>query len=76
MTDLAVLEPEPASANVIATLEDALADAREGRISSVAIAVVYRDGVAGASWSDLPSRTAMLGAVSRLTHKINLEADQ
>lgn len=73
---LAVLEPEPASANVISTLEEVLAEALDGRVSSVAIAVVYRDGVAGSSWSDLPSRAAMLGAVSRLGHKINLEADQ
>lgn len=76
MTELAVLDPEPASANVIETLEEALAEARAGRVSSVGVAIVYRDGVAGASWSDLPSRAAMLGAVWRLGHKINLEADQ
>lgn len=76
MTGLVALEPEPAAADVIATLEEALTEAREGRLSSVALAIVYRDGAAGASWSALPSRTAMLGAVSRLSHRINLEADQ
>lgn len=76
MTELTVLEPEPAAPDVIETLEEALAEAREGRLSAVAIAVVYRDGVGGASWSALPSRMAMLGAISRLSHKINIEADQ
>lgn len=75
MTTLRVLEPESPAANVIETLEEALAAARAGELSSVAIALVYRDGSAGALWSDLPSRVAALGSVSRLAHKINLEAD-
>lgn len=76
MTSFSVLESEPPAANVIEPLEEALAEARDGRLSSVALAVVYRDGACGASWSELPSHAAMLGAVSRLAHRINLEADQ
>ncbi len=75
MTNLRAFDPEPAAANVIETLEAALAEAREGRLSSVAIASVYRDGDAGCTWSELPSRFAMLGSISRLAHKINLDAD-
>jgi len=75
MTSLRVLDPEPPAANVIETLEDALVEARQGRLSSVAVAIVYRDGAAGGTWSELPSRVAMLGSIARLNHKINLDAD-
>lgn len=76
MSKLHALDPEPAAANVIETLEEALEMARNGELSSVAIALVYRDGCSGAIWSFLHSRVAALGSISRLAHKINLEADQ
>lgn len=76
MADLHAIDPEPAAQDVIATLERALAQARAGELSSVAVAAVYRDGAVGAEWSTLPSRAAMLGSVSRLAHKLNVEADE
>jgi hypothetical protein len=67
--EVEVLDSEPPNTDdVIAKLEEALAAAREGRISAVAIALVYRDGTPGRSWSKLHSRTTMLGSVSLLHH--------
>jgi hypothetical protein len=75
MADLRIITAEPPAVDVIATLERALDLARSGELSAVAVAYVFRDGAAGAAWSALPSRPAMLGSVSRLAHRINIEAD-
>lgn len=67
MTDLTPIPCEPAPhPSVIEHLEHTLAMAREGKISAVAIAVVYRDGATGDSFSKTPSRATMIGAVSIL----------
>lgn len=76
MPAFTVIDPEPPAQNVIATLERALEQARAGDLSSVALAFVHRDGAVSAEWSALPSRPAMLGSISRLAHKINLDADE
>lgn len=76
MADLRAIDAEPLAANIIEVLEEALNRARAGKLSSVGLALVYRDGTIGAMWSDLPSRPAMLGSVSRLAHKLNIEADE
>jgi hypothetical protein len=76
MAPLSVINAEPPAQDVIATLERALVLARAGDLSSVALAFVHRDGAVSAEWSALPSRPAMLGAISRLAHKTNLDADE
>jgi hypothetical protein len=55
---------------VVAKLEEVLAEARGGNISAVAIAVVYRDGSSGRSWSKRHSQTAMIGSVDLLGHAL------
>jgi hypothetical protein len=66
--DLVPLESEPPGADVVAKLEEVLAKAREGEISSCAIAVVYRDGSSGRSWSSAHSLTALTGSIALLLH--------
>lgn len=69
--DIQVLDSEPPNTeDVIAKLEEALATAREGKISSVAIALVYRDGATGRSWSKRHSQSALIGSVGLLHHAL------
>jgi hypothetical protein len=73
--DLRVIEAEPPSADAIERLEEALVSAKEGRVSSVAIAIVYRDGSMGRAWSACPSLSCLIGAVTRLQHGLLEEAE-
>lgn len=69
--EIEVLDSEPPNTDdVVAKLEEALQAAREGKISAVAIAIVYRDGSSGRSWSKRHSETAMIGAVDLLGHAL------
>lgn len=76
MADLLSIDPEPQGRSVQSTLKDILSDARDGKISAVAIAIVHRDGSVSQAWSELHSVPAMLGAVARLTHHLNHEMDE
>ncbi len=67
---LRVLEAEPIAEDVIAKLEEALERAKLGELSSVAIAVVYRSGCSGQSWSQCQSLPALIGSVATLNHKL------
>lgn len=73
--DLRVIDAEPAGANTVAMLEDALEAARNGQLSSAAIAVVYRDGTTGRAWSEAPSFSCLLGAVARLQMALLVDAE-
>jgi len=75
MTKLKVIDAEPIGVDVVATLESVLERAREGRISSVAIAMVYRDGSTNRTWSKSPSLSALVGAVARLLAALIRMAD-
>lgn len=68
--EVEVLESEPPGESVVERLEEVLAKAREGRISAVAIAIVYRDGSTGDCRSKLPSIGTMAGAVSILHNRL------
>ena len=68
--DLRVIDAEPAGSSIVERLEEALEAAKEGRLSSVAIACVYRDGSTSNTWSALPSVPLMIGAVTRLQHEL------
>lgn len=76
MTDgtIEVIDSEPQNPDTITVLEEVLAAAREGRISSVAIACVYRDGTTGDAWARPISTATLIGAVgvmhARLIHTI------
>jgi hypothetical protein len=76
MPSLHVIEAEPVSPDLIETLEVALKEAREGKLSSVAIAVVHRDGCITSAWSTPPSFGLLLGAVHRLAHRMNVVKDE
>lgn len=75
MTKLSVIEAEAVSPDLVETLEEALAKAKAGELSSVALAVVYRDGCINWAWSTPPSFGLLLGAVNRLAHKLNVSKD-
>lgn len=68
--DLIPIDCEPPDGDVIAKLEETLAIAREGRVSAVAIAVVYRDGSTGDAWSKPHSIATLLGATSVLAQRL------
>lgn len=76
MADLTIIESEPQGRSVQSTLKDVLNDAKAGKISAVAVAIVHRDGSVSQAWSELHSVPAMLGAVARLTHFLNHEMDE
>ena len=63
---LSVIEAEPVGADVIDRLEELLEKARAGEISSVAAAVVYRDGSTGSCWSSAPSFGLLIGSTAVL----------
>lgn len=68
--DVKVIDAEPLGTDVIAKLEEALDFARKGQISSVGLAVVYRDGSTGTSWSQAPSVGLLIAAATRLQHRL------
>lgn len=70
MTELTAIEPEPVAIDVIETLEAWLALAREGQLSSVAIAAVYRDGSSGDGHSFIHSIGTQIGAVAILQARL------
>ena len=75
MPDLHVIPAEPVGTDIIERLEEALSKARAGEVSSVAIALVYRDGCIEGSWSAPPSHGLLLGSVNRLAYRINQVLD-
>jgi hypothetical protein len=69
VSNLRVIKPEGIGSSVIEALENTLAMAKEGRLSSVAIAYVERDGSTGQTISDMPHQAAQIGATAiMLTH--------
>ncbi|MDB5620519.1 hypothetical protein [Tardiphaga sp.] len=56
--------------SVIETLEAALAEAREGLIRGVALAVVRPDLALNTSWSDSNAAAPLVGAVAVLQKRI------
>jgi hypothetical protein len=75
VADLIAIEAEDQAADIIDTLERVLEKARAGELSSVAVALVYRNGSVGHRRSALPSFPVMVGALNRLIHKLNLDMD-
>ena len=75
MADLEVIEPESVSPDLIETIERVLEKAKAGEVSSVAIAVVYRDGATSTTWSTPPSFATLLGAVAHLGFRMSHKKD-
>ena len=70
MADLHVLPCEPLGQTVVEKLEQVLELAREGKISSVAIAWVDREGRAHECWSYSPSTGTLVGAIQSLAYRL------
>jgi hypothetical protein len=68
MADVRVLDAEPC--DTVKKLEEALEKAKAGQLSSVAIAVVYRDGTCGRSWSTAPNLSCIIGSIARLQYAV------
>lgn len=66
MADVQVIDAEPLGEGIIKRLEWALALANEGKLSSVAIAVVLRDGSPDWRWSEAPNVSLLVGVTERL----------
>lgn len=75
MAELIVLDAERQGAGLEAMLEALLEQVRAGEISSIGVAYVYRDGRSGSKWSEAPNFATLLGAVTRLAHKLQLDKD-
>lgn len=76
MADLIPLHAEPIGEDVIDTIDKVRAMADAGKVSSVAIAYVTRDGRGGQLWSDLPNVNLIVGSAGRLIHHLNKAADR
>jgi hypothetical protein len=70
MGQLEVIEAEPLGEDIVEKLEAVLSKAKKGELSSVAIAVVYRDGSTGGSWSKAPSSSLQIGSVTMLQWRL------
>jgi len=67
---LSTVDVEPVNKDVAERIGELLAMAVKGEISSIAYAVVYRDGNTGNGWSELHNYSLMIGGVRRLEHKL------
>lgn len=70
MADLRSIDAIDKADDVVPTLERALAKAKEGNVSAVAICFVYRDGTTGQSWSYQRLTAMMVGCATILAHKL------
>lgn len=70
---LVALEAEPPAVGAIEKLQDLLKQVKRGEISSLAFAVVLRDGSGDQNWTYAPSPLALIGAVAMLQHRLLAE---
>jgi hypothetical protein len=70
MADLREITSEPPAENIVPLLEQIIKRAKAGELSSVAVAMVTREGATGQEWSRLPSVGAMIGSVATLQHRL------
>lgn len=68
--NLRVIDAEPAGSDIVERLEELLGEARAGKLSSLAFAVVYRDGSTGNGHSVLASIATMIGSVEALKFEL------
>jgi hypothetical protein len=63
---LTVIEAQPTGEGIVELLAEVAAAAEAGKVSSIACAVVYRDGSPDWVVSDLPCISTMLGTIDRM----------
>lgn len=66
MADLRVIDADPVGQGIVERLEQVLEWAHNDELSSVAIAVVRRDGSPDWHWSRPPNQSTLIGAVERM----------
>ena len=69
--ELVEIPCEPVGEGIAETLADVSRLHAEGKISSIAVAVVYRDGTTSTANSFAPSMSTLIGAVARLQHRLS-----
>lgn len=67
---LTVLDAEPPGTGILELLSELGKLAKANQLSSVAVAVVYRDGSADQLWSHACSSAALIGACAVLTQRL------
>lgn len=70
---LTVLESEPAGTGIIELLEGLLERANNRELSSLAYAIVLRDGSAEHDWSYAPTPATLVGSIGLLQHALCAE---
>lgn len=70
-----VTRPLEVQTSVVDRLEAALALAKSGELTAVAIAAVENGGGMLRWWSDSDAAGHLIGSVARLQHSLNLEMD-
>ena len=60
----------PPPANVVEMLEEYLTRAKAGEFSSVALALVDREGRGITDWTERPNLCALRGSAARLLHRL------
>jgi len=73
---LHVLHSEPEGDGILDLLEELTAEAKAGKLSSLGVVIVHRDGGTESRWSRPPSHGLLLGAATRLVHRLNLRMDE
>lgn len=68
--DVHALDTVPPDKDVLQKLNEAMEDAEAGKISMVALAVVYRDGSTGGSWSTIHSLGSITGSAAILLSRL------
>jgi hypothetical protein len=68
--ELIPISCEPVGESIGELIADIQAAHSKGEVSSLAIAIVYRDGSTTQAFSTLPNTATMLGALERLKCKI------
>ena len=71
-----VTRPAKISAEAVALLEQFLQMAKQGDITAVAVAAVERDGGAVHEASASDQQMLLLGSVTRLLHRMQINADK
>jgi hypothetical protein len=71
-----VTRPAAISTEVVTILEDYLQMAKQGEITAIAIAAVELSGAAVHQASSSDHQMQLLGAVTRLLHRMHINADE
>ena len=71
---LRAIEPEPLAEGIMDVLEPVLEAIKEGRVSALACAVVYRDGCPDWAITFMPNVSTMLGTIDRMHAEIVRES--